>query len=234
MKRRTILAASAASVVTVSGIGAPFIARAQAQIDRSKLTKTLRFSSYGGSWQEGITAAAIKPFEEKYGVQVLQESHGSEAQLIAKMKASGAGAYDVVTVNESGLYLGVKQDVFDPLRLENIPNFANVVKVLQKPRYDPGPGVHSIPDVYGSTAIVYNTKHVEKPTGLGRALGPEVQGSHCRARCRHLPRVHHGAQAGTGSEPDFRHQQGLRRPERAASSRVQVLGRHLRDADACR
>src|SRR4029450_1379193 len=124
MKRRTILAASAASVVT-SSIGVPFIARAQAQVDRSKLTKTLRFSSYGGSWQEGITAAAIKPFEEKYGVQVLQESHGSEAQLIAKMKASGAGAYDVVTVNESGLYLGVKQGVFEELRLANIPNYAN-------------------------------------------------------------------------------------------------------------
>ena len=176
MKRRTILAASAASVVTVSGIGAPFIARAQAQIDRSKLTKTLRFSSYGGSWQEGITAAAIKPFEEKYGVQVLQESHGSEAQLIAKMKASGAGAYDVVTVNESGLYLGVKQGVFDPLRLENIPNFASVVTVLQKPRYDPGPGVHSIPDVYGSTAIVYNTKHVDKPTGWDVLWDPKYKG----------------------------------------------------------
>src|SRR5689334_14083040 len=108
MKRRTFLANTAGSVLAAYGLGAPLIARAQA-VDRSKLSKTLRFSSYGGNWQEGLTTAAIKPFEEKYGVQVLQESHGSEAQLIAKMKASGAGAYDVVTVNESGLYLGVKQ-----------------------------------------------------------------------------------------------------------------------------
>ena len=37
------------------------------------------------------------------------------------------GAYDIVTVNESGLYLGVKQGVFEELRMENIPNFANIV-----------------------------------------------------------------------------------------------------------
>ena len=105
MKRRTFVVGTAGSILTASTIGIPFIARAQPplNVDRSKLTKTMRLSSYGGNWQEGLTAAAIKPFEEKYGVQVLQESHGSEAQLITKMKASGAGAYDVVTVNESGL-----------------------------------------------------------------------------------------------------------------------------------
>ena len=96
--------------------------------------------------------------------------------LIAKMKASGAGAYDVVTVNESGLYLGVKQGVFEELRLENIPNYANVVKVLQKPAYDPGPGIHSVPDVFGSSAIVYNTKHVAKPTSWDVLWDPQYKG----------------------------------------------------------
>jgi spermidine/putrescine transport system substrate-binding protein len=163
MKRRTFLLGTAGSLAVASGLVSPFVSGARAQaVDRSKMTKTLRFSSYGGSWQAALTDAAIKPFEQKYGVQLLQESHGSEAQLIAKMKASGPGAYDIVTLNESGLYLGVKQGVFEDLRLDNIPNYANVVKVLQKPAYDPGPSVHSVPDVFGSTAIVYNTKHVAK------------------------------------------------------------------------
>jgi spermidine/putrescine transport system substrate-binding protein len=178
MKRRTFVVGTAGSILTASTIGMPFIARAQSplNVDRSKLTKTMRLSSYGGNWQEGLTNAAIKPFEDKYGVQVLQESHGSEAQLIAKMKASGAGAYDVVTVNESGLYLGVKQGVFEELRLENIPNYANVVKALQKPAYDPGPGIHSVPDVFGSNAIVYNTKHVAKPTSWDVLWDPQYKG----------------------------------------------------------
>ena len=89
-----------AGSLAASSVGVPFIARAQAplNVDRAKLTKTMRFMSYGGSWQEALTTAAIKPFEDKYGVKVLQESYDSEAELIAKMKAAGPGEYDVVTV----------------------------------------------------------------------------------------------------------------------------------------
>jgi spermidine/putrescine transport system substrate-binding protein len=177
MRRRNFLLGTAGSLAA-SSIGMPFIARAQAplNVDRAKLSKTMRFMSYGGSWQEALTTAAIKPFEDKYGVQVLQESYDSEAELIAKMKAAGPGAYDVVTVNESGLYLGVKQDVLEPLQLDNIPNYANIVKVLQKPTYDPGPGIHSVPDVFGSSAIVYNTKHVDKPTSWDVLWDPRYKG----------------------------------------------------------
>jgi spermidine/putrescine transport system substrate-binding protein len=51
--------------------------------------------------------------------------------------------------------------------------------VLQKPAYDPGPGVHSVPDVYGSSAIVYNTKHVAKPTGWDVLWDPKYKGRIC-------------------------------------------------------
>jgi spermidine/putrescine transport system substrate-binding protein len=179
MRRRTFIKAAVATV-GASALGFPFIStRAELNVDRSQLTKTLRFSSYGGTWQTALSDSAIKPFEEKYGVQVLQESHASEAALIAKMKASGPGSYDIVTVNESGLYLGVKQGVFEELRLANIPNYANVVKVLQKPAYDPGTGVHSVPDVYGSSAIVYNTKNVSKPAGWEVLWDPKYKGRIC-------------------------------------------------------
>jgi spermidine/putrescine transport system substrate-binding protein len=167
MKRRTFLQAGASAGVALGGIGIPFVGapRAQMNVDPKQMTKTMRFSSYGGAWQQTLTKAAIEPFEAKYGVKVLQETHGNEEELIAKMKAAGPGSYDVVTVNESAIYTGVKQGVFEELRLNNIPNFKNLIQKLQKPSYDPGPGIHSVPDVYGSNGIVYNTKHVEKPTG---------------------------------------------------------------------
>lgn len=164
MKRRDFVKASA-TFAALPVILRSTSAGSASTVDPSQLANTLRFSSYGGSWQQAVTEAAIKPFQEKYGVKVLQESHGSEEELIAKMKASGPGAYDVVTINESGLYLGVKQGAFEKLRLDNIPNYANVVTVLQKPAYDPGPGIHSVPDIYGSAGLVYNTKQISKPTG---------------------------------------------------------------------
>src|SRR5690625_1788484 len=163
MHRRTLLKGSVAALATTA-LGFPSIikTRASDRVEKARLSSSIRLSSYGGGWQEALTTAAIQPFEEEYGVQVVQSSHASEGELIARMRAAGPGEYDIITVNESGLYLGVVNNVFDPLRLENIPNYQNIIDVLQKPPYDPK-GVHSIPDVYGSTAIVYNSDHVIKP-----------------------------------------------------------------------
>ena len=86
MRRRKFIT-TAGTALGASALEFPFIRISNAQnVDRSQMTKTLRFSSYGGSWQQALTDSAIKPFEAKYGVQVIQESHGSEAALIAKMK----------------------------------------------------------------------------------------------------------------------------------------------------
>jgi len=178
MKRRRFLVTGLAAGAGIGSLSTPHIrvARAAMNIDPKQMTKTLRFSSYGGAWQATLTKAAIEPFEKKYDVKVLQETHGNEEQLIAKMKAAGPGSYDVVTVNESGIYIGVKQGTFEALRLENIPNYSNLIVKLQKPSYDPGPGIHSVPDVYGSNAIVYNTKHVEKPKGWDVLWDPRYKG----------------------------------------------------------
>jgi spermidine/putrescine transport system substrate-binding protein len=148
----------------------------EAQVDKSKLSKTLGFASGGGAWQKALTDAALKPFEDELGVKIEQDSFGNEAEALAKLRAAGPGAYDVVAGNESGLYTGVRQGLFEPLSLENIPNYKNIVAALQKPLYDPGPGIHSIPDVYGANAIAYNTKYVEKPDSWGVCWDPKNKG----------------------------------------------------------
>jgi spermidine/putrescine-binding protein len=89
MKRRTLIQGALGVGATLGTIDMPFLqkARAQLSVDPKQMTKTPRFSSYGGAWQATLTKAAIEPFEAKYGVKVLQETHGNEEQLIAKMKA---------------------------------------------------------------------------------------------------------------------------------------------------
>ena len=75
----------------------------EAQVDKSKLSKTLGFASGGGAWQKALTDAALKPFEDEFGVKIEQDSFGNEAEALAKLRAAGPGAYDVVAGNESGL-----------------------------------------------------------------------------------------------------------------------------------
>lgn len=176
--RRDFLAASAGTVLSSFGFNG--LAWAD-EVDRSKLANELRVNSYGGSWQENMAKAAFKPFEEVFGVRIVEESHGNEEQLLAKMRAAGPGQYDVVTLNESGLYVGVKQGVFEELRMENIPNYDNLIPKLKEPPYDPGPGIHSVPDIYGSVGLSYNTEHVEDTDSWG-ALWDEAYSG--RIACR--------------------------------------------------
>lgn len=174
MERRKFTLGGVAGAVGFAVLGGAN--RSEAQVDRSKLSKTLRFSSYGGLWQKNLSEAAIKPFEQEFGVKVEEESHGNEEEVLAKIRAAGPGAFDLITVNESGLYTGVKQGLIEELRLENIPNYRNLIPALQRPQYDPGPGVHSVPDVYGANAITYNTKYVEKPDSWGVLWDPRYKG----------------------------------------------------------
>ena len=57
MRRRKFIKA-AGTALGASALGFPFIRTSSAQnVDRSQMTKTLRFSSYGGSWQQAFSQA---------------------------------------------------------------------------------------------------------------------------------------------------------------------------------
>lgn len=134
------------------------------QVDKTKLADSIRISSYGGSWQENLTKAVLDPFSKEYGVRIIQGSHGGEEEILAKIRVAGGKSYDLITINESGFYPGVLQGLFEPLDLENIPNFENVMTSLQKPVYDPGAqkgNIHSVPSVFGTTALTYNFEMVK-------------------------------------------------------------------------
>ena len=128
--RRTFLKGmGAAGAVSMLGAGFPAIVLGK-QVDKSKLADSIRFGSYGGSWQKNLTKAVIEPFEKEYGVKIIQGSYGGEEEVLAKIRVSGGDSYDLITINESGFYPGVLQGLFEPLRLENIPNFERMMKPL--------------------------------------------------------------------------------------------------------
>lgn len=163
--RRTFLKGMGAlGAASAMGLGFPSISLGKGHVDRSRLAKTLSFSSYGGSWQENLTKAVLEPFEKKYGVRIIQSSHGGEEEILAKIRVGGKGDYDLVTINESGYYPGVKQGLFNNLNLENIPNQKNIMSPLKKPIYDPDFAkdgkTRSVPSVFGTTALTYNTQNV--------------------------------------------------------------------------
>lgn len=165
ISRRTFLkGVGAVGTASLFGMGFPSVILGQNKVDKSKLADSISLSSYGGSWQENLTKAVLAPFEKEFGVKIVQSSHGGEEEILAKIRVGGGGAYDIITINESGFYPGVLQDLFEPLDLDNIPNFKNIMEPLQKPLYDPGikkdGKVRSVPSIFGTTALTYNTEMV--------------------------------------------------------------------------
>ena len=164
--RRTFLkGVGTLGAASALGIGFPSVILGKGDVDRSKLAKSIHLSSYGGSWQENLTKTVLTPFEKEYGVEIVQSSHGGEEEILAKIRVGGGGIYDVITINESGYYPGVLQGLFEPLDLDNIPNYNNIMEPLQKPLYDPGipkdGKIRSVVSVFGTTALTYNTEMVK-------------------------------------------------------------------------
>ncbi len=154
--RRQFIKTTAALGITAS-VG-PFIIGATSQ----KLAKTLRVESWGGSYQDALRKAAYKPFEKKYGTKIIESSFATTDECLAKIKASPAGEYDVVDIDDVGIYKGIKQGLLEPLDLNIVTNYSKMLPKFQRPPYDPGPEIYGMPLEYYTTALVYNTEAVTK------------------------------------------------------------------------
>jgi putative spermidine/putrescine transport system substrate-binding protein len=92
---------------------------------RQAKSETLIVNSYGGPYQAIINDRIIRPFEEKYGVNVVYDAAGSASQDYAKIKATkGRPGFDVVTMTASQSLQGCEDRVLQPLNAKNIPNLA--------------------------------------------------------------------------------------------------------------
>jgi len=126
-----------------------------------EMADTLRFYSWGGSTQEALTKHLIEPFEEEFGITVEQSSFSSQDKMLANVRSDPVGSYDVIMPSLSGSYNAVKQDLVEPLRLENIETWSNLLPSFRE--YSPagtGDDTFVAPLYYGTVGMVYNTDHV--------------------------------------------------------------------------
>jgi len=126
----------------------------------NQLSDTLNFYSWGGSTQKALNKYVIQPFEDKYGVTVKQSSFGSQSDMLANVRSSPPGSYDIIMPSTSGAYTVAKQDLVEPIRTENMENWSNLIPVFQDFTPDPGSTVHVAPLYYGTVGLAYNSDHV--------------------------------------------------------------------------
>lgn len=135
--------------------------------------ETLVLNSYGGPYEAIIQERIIKPFEERFGIDVVYDAVGSAQQDYAKIKATnGRPGFDVAVMTASQSLQGCKDGLLEKLLPAAIPNLASLSQSLSSAA-GPCGAVHEVQYL----SLLYRTdKLASEPASWTDLLGPELKG----------------------------------------------------------
>lgn len=120
------------------------------------------------NWGEYISTGADEDtlnvnaeFTKLTGIEVNYTTYPSNEDLYSKLKNGGA-SYDVVIPSDYMISKMIKEEMIQPIDLENIPNFKYIMDNFRNPAYDPE-NLYSVPYTWGTVGIIYNTTQVDVP-----------------------------------------------------------------------
>ena len=102
----------------------------------------------------------LSAFEDLTGIKVNYTTFDSNESLYAKMKSGGA-SYDVIFPSEYMVGKMAAEGMLAELNYDNIPNIANVGEAYLGWDFDPD-NRWSVPYMWGTTVLIYNTTMVEE------------------------------------------------------------------------
>lgn len=155
-------------VSTCLGVGSPLAAD-------EKIGGTLVVDSFGGNYAEAVRKYIAEPFEKKYGVKIKINHFASNSEQFAKLKA-GKTEMDVSFLGNTYVFMAQRDGLLLPLRMENVPNYKELLPMFQNPLYDPGTETNCVSFIWGDQAIAWNTKKVKKPDSWGILWDPKYKG----------------------------------------------------------
>jgi spermidine/putrescine transport system substrate-binding protein len=143
--------ADAAAAPAAAATSAPAPAnRAAGEVDSSKLSGELRFYN----WTDYIDPTILEDFEKEYGVTVILDNYDANEDMIAKVRAGGAG-YDIVVPSDYAVQIMAADNLLAPLDKALLPNLVHADPGLLNKYFDEG-NTYSVPYLYGLTGIAYN------------------------------------------------------------------------------
>jgi putative spermidine/putrescine transport system substrate-binding protein len=122
--------------------------------------ETLTVNAYGGEFQPIFEETVLRPFEQKFGVQITYDNAGTASEDYARIRASrGAPGFDVAAeLTPPEILLGARERLLEPVTESSVPNLRHVWS-RSRDMIPPVGIVHS----YQYTALIWNTQKIEKP-----------------------------------------------------------------------
>lgn len=99
-------------------------------------------------------------FTEATGIEVNYMTYDSNETLYTKLKTGGS-SYDVIIPSDYMIARLISEGMLQKLDFANIPNYEHVDEAYKNTAYDPA-NEYSVPYTWGTTGLIYNTKHVSE------------------------------------------------------------------------
>ena len=123
------------------------------------------------NWEDYIADDALDLFEQETGIRVNYMRFTTNEDMLVQVRADPAG-YDVIFPSDYIIERLIREDLLETLDLANIPNADFTLDWLQEAGYDPGMR-YSVPYMWGTVGILYNTEMVKAPITSWTAMWDE-------------------------------------------------------------
>ncbi|QNO14283.1 spermidine/putrescine ABC transporter substrate-binding protein [Alkalicella caledoniensis] len=111
------------------------------------------------NWGDFMDMDLIRDFEREYGIRVIYDEYDTNESMYARLKAGGN--YDVIFPSDYMIAKLISEDMLEEINYTNVPNYQYIDSDFLGTNYDPE-GKFSVPYVWGTLGILYNTEKVNE------------------------------------------------------------------------
>lgn len=127
------------------------------------------------NWGDYINPVVLDMFEEETGIRVIESPYDSNETMYTRIVHAGS-QYDILFPSDYMIYRMINEDMLQPLNFDNIPNISNIDEQYKYLEFDPT-NEYSVPYMWGTVGILYNTTMVSEPVTSWNILwDPEYAG----------------------------------------------------------
>ncbi|NEO50021.1 MAG: spermidine/putrescine ABC transporter substrate-binding protein [Moorea sp. SIO4A3] len=113
------------------------------------------------TWTNYTDDELLDRFTEITGIKAVVDVFDSNEAMLARLQASGGGAYSIIYPSDYMVRKMVELDLLVKLDFERIIGINRLFSKFLNPIYDPN-NLHSIPLSWGTTGLIYNSKKLSK------------------------------------------------------------------------
>ncbi|MFU0833986.1 MAG: Putrescine-binding periplasmic protein [Oscillospiraceae bacterium] len=128
-------------------------------------------------WTEYMPQSVLDEFEKETGIHVNVSTYSTNEDMLAKVKASNPGIYDIVVPTDYMVKMMIDQGLLQKLDKSKITNISNVDSSYLDQYFDKG-NQYSLPYLGGVCALCVNKNMVKEPiTSFRQIMDPKYQNS---------------------------------------------------------